>query len=62
MAFSPLDVPNKGPEFVKVTAVLTCIAFVLVVCRLTWKGYVQGRFAVDDGIIAFSMVSPNLQY
>ncbi|OJZ86925.1 plasma membrane protein Pth11-like protein [Aspergillus piperis CBS 112811] len=55
MAVSPLDVPNKGPEFVKVTAVLTCIAFVLVVCRLTWKGYVQGRFAVDDGIIAFSM-------
>ncbi|GKZ30144.1 hypothetical protein AbraIFM66950_008003 [Aspergillus brasiliensis] len=55
MVESSLGVPDKGPVFVQVTAVLTCIAFVLVACRLAWKIHAQRRFAADDGIIAFSM-------
>ncbi|PWY91596.1 plasma membrane Pth11-like protein [Aspergillus sclerotioniger CBS 115572] len=55
MTESPSDVPNKGPLFVKVTAVLTCIAFVLVAYRLLWKGYIKSTFSADDIIISFSM-------
>ncbi|PWY75502.1 plasma membrane Pth11-like protein [Aspergillus heteromorphus CBS 117.55] len=52
---SPLDVPNKGPLFVRVTAILTAIAFVLAAYRLFWKVYMKTNIATDDIIISFSM-------
>ncbi|BAE54632.1 unnamed protein product [Aspergillus oryzae RIB40] len=55
MVLSPSDVPNKGPLFVKVTAVLTVIAFILVAYRIVWKVYMKSKIATDDAIISFSM-------
>lgn len=56
MVLSPSDVPNKGPLFVKVTAVLTVIAFILVAYRIVWKVYMKSKISTDDAIISFSMV------
>ncbi|KAE8374704.1 plasma membrane Pth11-like protein [Aspergillus bertholletiae] len=56
MVLDPSDVPNKGPLFVKVTAVLTAIAFILVTYRILWKVFMKSKIAADDAIISFSMI------
>lgn len=56
MVLDPSDVPNKGPLFVKVTAILTAIAFILVAYRMLWKVYMKSKIAADDAIITCSMV------
>ncbi|RAH80425.1 hypothetical protein BO86DRAFT_433525 [Aspergillus japonicus CBS 114.51] len=51
-----VDVPDKGPLFIRVTGALTVIAFILVAHRVLWKVYRQTAISADDVIIQVSMV------
>ncbi|PYH91991.1 hypothetical protein BO71DRAFT_330972 [Aspergillus ellipticus CBS 707.79] len=53
---SQFDVPNKGPLFIRVTGILTAIAFILTAYRVLWKVHMKSMIAVDDMIISFSML------
>ncbi|KAE8356761.1 plasma membrane Pth11-like protein [Aspergillus coremiiformis] len=56
MVVSPSDVPNQGPLFVKVTAILTVIATILVSYRILWKAVHNSTITADDVIILCSMI------
>lgn len=55
----PVSVPNKGPIFTVSTSILTSIAALLVIYRLSWAWIRSTRIAADDIIIAASMVCGN---
>lgn len=51
-----VSVPNKGPKFTVSTSILTSIAAVLVIYRLSWRWMRSEKLSADDIIIAASMV------
>ena len=54
------ETENKGPELLAVTVPVVSISTFFVAARLYVRGRILHKFHLDDYLIIFSLVSPDL--